>query len=120
LHTIGTPGNRGHLEDGGSHSLWEVDPGTGNVTLLADQSGIPALAQARAMNTVLIKPAVSLPGFIILFRKHYHWNEEGSNDNQLLIMRDGDLNGTIDESAVITWGDWATRGYWANEDPNYT
>lgn len=108
------------LEAESPHVLWECDPASGNITALADESIVPALATAKSMWTVKIGSGAQLSGFVIIFKKNYTWKEDDASDNSILLMRDADLDGTIEESVQLTWAEYAARGYWTSEITGYT
>jgi len=98
--------------------LWQCDPATGNTTWLADQTTLVALGVAKSMWGTKIVGA-ALPGYIIVLKPTYPWEEGDVDSPNLFLMRDANLDGTMDEALQMTWEQYDQRGYWENEAANY-
>lgn len=109
--------------------VWRLDPDaeTPIPEALTDGIAVPAIAAAKSAQTTLVKPsAPDGGGFLIMLYPWRAWKPDWAlsgnlkQSDQLFIMRDIDLNGSIDESATLTWNQLKdVRLYMLNEDAKY-
>jgi hypothetical protein len=114
------------FEEEAPNVVWRVDPEVGTPEWLTDASVVPALSTAKSAQTTLVKPtAPDGGGFLVMLYSWRSWQPpwgtgQLTDDHQLFIMRDSNLDGVTDETATITFEQLKeTRLYMLHEDMRY-
>lgn len=114
------------FEETAPHRVWSIDPAAGVAQLAYDTSSLPELPGLLSAQVFKIKPGAPDGGgvLVVLYRwrawkRLWLFPHELDPADTVWILRDGDGDGTIDESGPISWAQYAARQYDQNMNPYY-
>jgi hypothetical protein len=99
------------FEDAAPHTVWSVDPETGNRQWLFDQTVIPEIALGLSAQTFMVtSDAPDGGGFIVVLFPWRDWDVKwmaGIPSNEhYYVFRDSNLDGTVDSALSMTVADY--------------
>ena len=103
--------------EGPPNLLWSLEIASGTWTLLHSDQDVPVLGDYQTYFTTLISTEANKPGFIVVGKPWRPWLEAtpmsqiDADTDTLLVFRDENLDGIIDEIVELTWSDYKQRGY---------